>query len=606
MAKINIRESLGRRDLSSDNKYDLRNTYDSLSLSESKKKQLAKALYENKSNKVIYSILNESLDDAVEKYFCLMQYEPDSGENGMEGDNFYFIDLGKFASVEDAEAHWRDSISRENGMFVQEITKADYDAWAAELELENEYNSTHNASTGAFGESLNRHQLCESAYIKQFSRYSREYEKLDRLATFLTAMSPNKYYYYVEDTYFDFGQNWWWTTVIAKRNKNGRWDEGYQALSPRAQEAAILSQSDEELESLARQILASDFCPDKKSVSEDMSSENSYGHIDKTYWKHLSDESLLSWWDRASKGAGPEAKFDDEIFDELRARGLIDDSGFINNPLGEAVTEAFDADRVQKRIACTTEFDNGRVFHNDYFRASSAEAEEMARQKSIENPGKVFYVKYDNVMEPCSDIKWKNGQKINESYNVKFYQIFEAPKKPTENGRMIGQRGDLNAATNFGMSRCGKANFLVKAVCDDGKVRDVDLHSYFNESKPIKEDFDDNDFDEDGVEEGNRFFADGKDYTWDERIAGPIHIDFDNWAVWSAVESVNILDYATEKPDGGYDIDKDAFMKAYMDAPVVYFVVDEDTGFIDWGPCDTDIEAKDFLNGKQDDWDDEV
>lgn len=81
----------------------------------------------------------------------------------------------------------------------------------------------------------------------------------------------------------------------------------------------------------------------------------------------------------------------------------------------ESVTEAFDADKVQKRIACTTEFDNGYVFHNDYFRASSAEAEERARQKSIENPDKVFYVKYDDVMNPSSDIKWKNGEQLNEA-----------------------------------------------------------------------------------------------------------------------------------------------------------------------------------------------
>lgn len=81
----------------------------------------------------------------------------------------------------------------------------------------------------------------------------------------------------------------------------------------------------------------------------------------------------------------------------------------------ECVTEAFDADKVQKRIACTTEFDNGHVFHNDYFRASSAEAEERARQKSIENPDRVFYVKYDDVMNPSSDIKWKNGEQLNEA-----------------------------------------------------------------------------------------------------------------------------------------------------------------------------------------------
>ena len=81
----------------------------------------------------------------------------------------------------------------------------------------------------------------------------------------------------------------------------------------------------------------------------------------------------------------------------------------------ESVKEAFDADKVQKRIACTTEFDNGHVFHNDYFRASSAEAEERAKQASIENPNKVFYVKYDDVMNPSSDIKWKNGEQLNEA-----------------------------------------------------------------------------------------------------------------------------------------------------------------------------------------------
>lgn len=81
----------------------------------------------------------------------------------------------------------------------------------------------------------------------------------------------------------------------------------------------------------------------------------------------------------------------------------------------KSVKEAFDADKVQKRIACTTEFDNGHVFHNDYFRASSAEAEERAKQASIENPDKVFYVKYDDVMNPSSDIKWKNGEQLNEA-----------------------------------------------------------------------------------------------------------------------------------------------------------------------------------------------
>lgn len=72
-----------------------------------------------------------------------------------------------------------------------------------------------------------------------------------------------------------------------------------------------------------------------------------------------------------------------------------------------------------KRIASTTEFDNGHVIFNDWKKMTDEEAEELAKQKSIENPGKVYYVKYDDIMNPCSDIKWKNGKALKESkFNV--------------------------------------------------------------------------------------------------------------------------------------------------------------------------------------------
>lgn len=77
--------------------------------------------------------------------------------------------------------------------------------------------------------------------------------------------------------------------------------------------------------------------------------------------------------------------------------------------------EAFDADKVKKRIARTDEFDNGHVIHDDYFTSTSDEAEEKAKQMSIDNPGKTFYVKYDDVMNPSSDKKWKDGKEITES-----------------------------------------------------------------------------------------------------------------------------------------------------------------------------------------------
>lgn len=123
----------------------------------------------------------------------------------------------------------------------------------------------------------------------------------------------------------------------------------------------------------------------------------------------------------------------------------------------------------------------------------------------------------------------------------------------------------------------------------------------------LKEDFDDeyeSDFDNNEVEEGNHVFADGEEYVWVERIAGPIYLDFDKWAVWSARVFVDPRDFMTIHSDGkNYDFDGDAFKEKAMAAPIVYFVVEEDTGFIDWGPEDNEIAAKDFLNGKQEDWD---
>lgn len=77
----------------------------------------------------------------------------------------------------------------------------------------------------------------------------------------------------------------------------------------------------------------------------------------------------------------------------------------------------FDVDRVQKRIARVSEFNNGSVIFNDYEIMTSDEAEEKAKQMSIENPDEIFYVKYDDIMNPSSDIKWKNGEQVDHLGN---------------------------------------------------------------------------------------------------------------------------------------------------------------------------------------------
>ena len=77
----------------------------------------------------------------------------------------------------------------------------------------------------------------------------------------------------------------------------------------------------------------------------------------------------------------------------------------------------------QKRIARYGEFDNGYVLHNDWREMSDEEAEESAKQASIKDPTDVYYVQYDDIMNPSNDIRWYKGK----SYTVD--EIIEIRKK---------------------------------------------------------------------------------------------------------------------------------------------------------------------------------
>lgn len=77
----------------------------------------------------------------------------------------------------------------------------------------------------------------------------------------------------------------------------------------------------------------------------------------------------------------------------------------------------------QKRIARYGEFDNGYVLHNDWREMSDEEAEELAKQASIKDPTNVYYVQYDDIMNPSNDIRWYKGK----SYTVD--EIIEIRKK---------------------------------------------------------------------------------------------------------------------------------------------------------------------------------
>ena len=79
--------------------------------------------------------------------------------------------------------------------------------------------------------------------IKVFSPDSIEYNRLAAAAAMMTAFSGGGIFYDVGITYFDFGQDWKWTTILAQRDNGDSW----QAINPAMQEKIIFTNTPEQL-----------------------------------------------------------------------------------------------------------------------------------------------------------------------------------------------------------------------------------------------------------------------------------------------------------------------------------------------------------------------
>ena len=72
--------------------------------------------------------------------------------------------------------------------------------------------------------------------LQLFPKDSKEYEKLQMAALSLNVLDARGTKYTVEDTYFDYGQDWKYTTLIANASDTSF---SYQALTPRQQRALL-------------------------------------------------------------------------------------------------------------------------------------------------------------------------------------------------------------------------------------------------------------------------------------------------------------------------------------------------------------------------------
>ena len=84
-------------------------------------------------------------------------------------------------------------------------------------------------------------------YIKVFPLGSLERKKLETAAQMLTTFSTSSIEYGVDDVYFDYGQKWEWTTIIAYDPTQAGVLHSWQALSPKEQEAIVTASGPLEL-----------------------------------------------------------------------------------------------------------------------------------------------------------------------------------------------------------------------------------------------------------------------------------------------------------------------------------------------------------------------
>lgn len=91
----------------------------------------------------------------------------------------------------------------------------------------------------------------------------KEYEALETAAKILTALSRHGTRYIVEDTYFDFGQDWRYTTVIAYRKDGASW----QALAASDHDLVTDIGTLEAIAKAVENTVNSKFNPDKEGFA---------------------------------------------------------------------------------------------------------------------------------------------------------------------------------------------------------------------------------------------------------------------------------------------------------------------------------------------------
>ena len=157
-----------------------------------------------------------------------------------------------------------------------------------------------------------------------------------------------------------------------------------------------------------------------------------------------------------------------------------------------------------KRIARYNEFDNGYVIHNDWKKISDEEAEELAKQASIEDPTDVYYVQFDDIMNSSNDNRWYKGELYTvDEIRDKLRKEKEALWKKAQQEKDSETKSDIKEVdlntykdkdeaayyrnkelySNSGLERHKKAMEKAKKACEDKGIK---LYKDHNEKYEIE------------------------------------------------------------------------------------------------------------------------
>jgi len=177
---------------------------------------------------------------------------------------------------------------------------------------------------------------------------------------------------------------------------------------------------------------------ESKDLKEDAWDDNfviSVIQDDGVYWKRKSDgKEIKTSFDVFKEPTDPtEWKSEEELSqyaleEDLGPAQKVYNKRVLNNKkkVNTAKNSAtnLNEETEEKRIAKYGE-SGGSILRGGWKEMSNEEAENLAKEASIENPDDVFYVEYNDLMNSSSDIRWYKG----ESYTPEEIQDIRRKEK---------------------------------------------------------------------------------------------------------------------------------------------------------------------------------